>query len=246
MIDEFQDIDPPQYRLMEVLSAYHKNLFIVGDPDQTIYTWRGADVRFLLEFDTRFKGTKTILMNENYRSSPQILAAVNSLIDHNRNRIRKALSANCPEGLPVQARIGRTPADEAEHIADRMEKLHEEGVPWEDMTLLYRSHYLARSAEEELTRREIPYTLYGGAGFFDRAEVRTALSYLRFLAYEDDLAFARIVNVPKRNMGRRRMEFLEQYASAHGCTLYNALRATLDDEIFKGTQAARFVEGGAR
>ena len=241
MIDEFQDIDPPQYRLMQALCGYHHNLFIVGDPDQTIYTWRGADVRFLLDFDKQFPGTKTIMMMENYRSTPQILAAANSLIAKNRTRIPKDLIPTLPEGpLPLCHHAPNSEA-EAEWMAFQMWELHDKGVAFRDMAVLYRAHYLTNKLEEVFRKRKLPYALYSGVPFFGRREVKDALSYLRMVAYRDDLSFARIANVPKRNLGQRRMRFLRDYAAAQSCSLYDALRRNLEDEIFKGTRAAAFV-----
>lgn len=241
MIDEFQDIDGIQYELMEALCGYHKNLFIVGDPDQTIYTWRGADVRYLLDFDKRFPGTKTIMMTENYRSTPQILAAANSLIAKNRSRIEKALIPTLPDGDTVLCHHAKSAEAEAEWLALQMTALHDAGVPYRDMAVLYRAHYVTRTVEEVFLKRKLPYTIYSGVQFFGRAEIKDALSYLRMIAYKDDLSFRRVVNVPKRNMGRRRMEFLESAAAKYRCTLYEALLRTLEDDIFKGTKAARFV-----
>ena len=241
MIDEFQDIDEPQYRLMQVLCGYHQNLFIVGDPDQTIYTWRGADVRYLLDFDRQFPGTKTIMMMSNYRSTPQILAAANSLIAHNRTRIPKDLIPTLPDGpLPLCHHAPNAEA-EAEQIAFQMLELRDRGVPFREMAVLYRAHYLTNKLEEVLRKREIPYALYSGVPFFGRKEIKDVLSYLRMVAYRDDLSFARIANVPKRNLGRRRMQFLRDFAAAQGCSLYDALRRNLEEELFKGTGAARFV-----
>ena len=242
MIDEFQDIDALQYRLMEVLCAYHQNLFIVGDPDQTIYTWRGADIRFLLNFDKEYPSAKTIMMMENYRSTPQILAAANSLIDKNAHRIKKNLLPRLPDGESVLCHHARSSEEEAEWMAFQMLQNHDRGVPFRDMTVLYRAHYVTRTIEEVLQRRKIPYSIYSGVQFFARAEIKDALSYLRMIAYKDDLSFRRVVNVPRRNMGERRMRFLGEYAEEHGCTLYDALRRNLDNEIFRGTRAAGFVE----
>ncbi len=241
MIDEFQDIDGLQYELMEVLCAYHHNLFIVGDPDQTIYTWRGANVKYLLDFDTQFPGTKTVMMMENYRSTPQVLAAVNSLISKNRTRIKKELIPTLPDGESVLYHHAKTVQAEAEWMASRMLELHDQGISFRDMTILYRAHYVTRTVEEVLLARKIPYTIYSGVQFFGRMEIKDALSYLRMIAYKDDLSFRRVVNAPKRNMGRRRMKFLEETAAQYGCSLYDALLRTLDNDIFKGTKAARFV-----
>ena len=241
MIDEFQDIDQLQYRLMEVLCDYHKNLFIVGDPDQTIYTWRGANVKYLLDFDRQYPTTKTILMMENYRSTPQILAAANALIGRNHNRIPKQLKAMLPDGESVLCHHARTAEDEAEWLAFQMHEMHDRGVPFGKMAVLYRAHYVTRAVEETLQKRKIPYTIYSGVQFFGRAEVKDALSYLRMIALQDDLSFRRIVNIPKRNIGQSRTKLLEEYAAAHGCTLYQALQKLLDDESFQRTKARQFV-----
>lgn len=241
MIDEFQDIDGLQYRLMKVLCGHHRNLFVVGDPDQTIYTWRGANVRYLLDFDKDFPGTKTILMVENYRSSPQILAAANSLIEKNSSRMAKELVPHCPDGAAVECHPGKTAAEEARWIAGRIQQLHEEGWDYRDITILYRAHYVTRTVEEALLAEKIPYTIYSGVQFFGRAEIKDALSYLRMIAYQDDLSFLRIANVPRRNLGERRMRFLRESADRQGCTLYQALTAALEDPVFQGTKARQFV-----
>ncbi len=241
MIDEFQDIDSLQYELMEALCGYHKNLFIVGDPDQTIYTWRGADVKYLLDFDKNHPGTRTILMMENYRSTPQILAAANSLIDKNKHRIKKELIPVLPGGESVLYHHARSAEEEAEWIAFQIRELHDRGVPFKDAAVLYRAHYVTRTIEEVFQKRKLPYCIYSGVQFFNRLEIKDALSYLRMIAYKDDLSFRRVANTPKRNLGQRRMRFLQDYADANACTLYEALCRTLEDELFKGTKAARFV-----
>ena len=241
MIDEFQDIDYLQYELMEVLCAWHKNLFVVGDPDQTIYTWRGADGSYLLDFDKKFPGTKTIMMMENYRSTPQILAAANSLIAKNTKRIPKELLPMLPDGGPVVCHFADRQDAEAKWISEEIKRLHEAGMPYSEITLLYRAHYVTRAIEQVFLQEKIPYTIYSGVQFYDRMEIKDALCYLRMIVYKDDLSFRRIVNAPKRNMGKRRMEFLQDYAEQHSCTLYQALQATLEDPVFKGTKAGQFV-----
>ncbi|MCR5736635.1 MAG: UvrD-helicase domain-containing protein [Eubacterium sp.] len=241
MIDEFQDIDQIQYQLMSVLCAYHKNLFIVGDPDQTIYSWRGADSRYLLEFERNFPGTKTIMMMENYRSTPEILAVANSLVEKNHTRIKKDLIPLLENGERVICHHGKTAAEEAEWIADEITELLRHGKRYGDITVLYRAHYVTRTLEEVFLKREIPYTIYSGVQFFNRMEIKDALSYLRMIAYQDDLSFARIVNVPKRNIGQRRMRLLQEYAQEHQCSLYQALKENVEDEVLKGTGAKKFI-----
>lgn len=241
MIDEFQDIDELQYKLMSVLCGYHKNLFIVGDPDQTIYTWRGANVRYLLDFDKIFPSVKTIMMMQNYRSTPQIVSVVNDLIDKNKFRIKKNLMPTIADGMKVICHHADTSEREAMWIAEQIQALHGEGTSYREITVLYRAHYITRIVEEVFLREKIPYAIYSGVQFFNRMEIKDALAYLRLIAYKDDLAFLRVVNVPKRNLGERRIKFLQEYAVKHQCSLYISLETNLDNEIFKGTKAAQFV-----
>lgn len=242
MIDEFQDIDPLQYELMQALCAYHKNLFIVGDPDQTIYTWRGADVKYLLDFERNFPNVKTIMMMKNYRSTPEILSAANSLIDKNTIRMKKELIPMLPQGERPVYTHNKTTDTEAETIAARIKGLNEAGVPYGDIAVLYRAHYAARTIEEGLMKAEIPYTIYSGVQFFDRVEIKDALSYMRMVVYKDDLSFLRIVNTPRRNIGQKRMRFLTEYVEKNACSLYEALDRNADEPLFAGTQAKRFIK----
>lgn len=241
MVDEYQDIDDLQYRLMKALCPMHGNLFVVGDPDQTIYTWRGASVKFILNFEKDFPNVRTIMMNDNYRSTPQILAAANHLISKNKNRVAKNLIAQNPDGaLPVYHHAD-TNQQEAEWIANEIRNLTDRGVPFHDIAILYRAHYLSRELEDVFLKREIPYSIYSGVQFYGRMEIKDALSYLRMVIYQDDLSFLRICNVPKRNLGERRMAFLKEYALQNHCSLYQSLLRTLDNDIFKGTKAKHFV-----
>jgi len=241
MIDEYQDIDELQYRLMKVLCGYHKNLFIVGDPDQTIYTWRGASVKYILDFDKEFPGARTIMMMENYRSTPQIVAVANSLIEKNRARIKKALHPLKPDGLPVIYHHAKTAEEEAQWIASQIKSLADLGVSYGGIAVLYRAHFVSRPLEEVFIREQLPYTIYSGVPFFGRKEIKDALSYLRLIAYRDDLSFLRVANTPKRNLGERRLAFLQKYSSEHACSLYTALECSIDDELFKNTKAKRLL-----
>ena len=241
MVDEFQDIDDLQYRLLKVLAAHHGNLFVVGDPDQTIYTWRGANGRFLMDFDQHFPGAKTIPMVKNYRSTPEILSAVNSLIAKNHNRIKKDLLPVRETGaMPVCHHASNT-KEEARWIAARIADLTADGMKPSDIAVLYRAHYVTRALEDALIDAKIPYVIYSGTPFFARREIKDALSYLRMAVYKDDLSFRRVANLPKRNLGQKRMAFLEEIAEKENCTLYQALQKNLDNEIFKRTKAKDFV-----
>jgi len=250
MIDEFQDIDKPQYDLMKVLADYHRNLFVVGDPDQTIYTWRGADIAYLLNFDEEFKGTQTIMMNENYRSTPEVLNVANDLIDKNRNRTKKDLLPMRGHGDRSSVYFADNSDDEADFIASEITRLvnsSEEGngtpgkPEYRDITILYRSHFLTRPIEQAFLANKIPYTIYSGVQFYDRVEIKVAMSYLRMLVSGDDLAFRYVVNVPKRNIGERRMKHLEEIAEKESITLFRALKEHIDDAIFNGTKAREFI-----
>lgn len=241
MIDEFQDIDPPQYQLMRVLCGYHGNLFIVGDPDQTIYTWRGARVEYLLNFDQEFANVHTVMMNDNYRSTPQIVAAVNSLIDKNTVRIRKSLYPNRTDGPGVRVLHGENPEDEAAKLARAVAALIKQGVARRDIAVLYRARHLTRPVEDALIQAKIPYHIYGSVQFFARKEIKDALAYMRMAVCRDDLSFLRTVNTPKRNVGKSRVERIRGYAAAHGCTLYQALQALADTPEFAGTKAHAYI-----
>ena len=241
MVDEFQDIDKDQYALAEILSGYHNNLFVVGDPDQTIYTWRGADVNFILEFETRHPNTKTIYLNTNYRSTPQILTASNALIDKNRNRLKKQLTAARSDGRKPLYYHGKTSQLEADWITANMCALHDGGMTFADMGVLYRAHYVSRAIEESLIRNKIPYVLYSGVEFYKRKEIKDILCYLRMIYSGDDISFLRTVNEPRRGIGRTRIAALKEYAQLNGCSLYTALTANLETELFRRSRAREYV-----
>ncbi len=243
MIDEFQDIDMIQYEMMKALCPYHNNLFVVGDPDQTIYTWRGADIRYLLEFDKNFPGVRTIMMNRNYRSTAEILHVANSLISKNQNRMKKTLipGREMPPAVEPTYYHALSAEDEAEWIENKIRELSAQ-YKLSDIAILYRAHYLSRPIEEVFQREKIPYTLNSGVPFFDRAEIKDSLSYLRMIAYKDDLSFLRIVNTPKRNIGERRIKFLQEFVATNGGSLYEALKLCAGDELFANTKAREFID----
>ncbi len=241
MVDEFQDVSPMNYELAEILSGYHKNLFIVGDPDQTIYSWRGADIKYILDFDKVHEGTKTIKLNKNYRSTPEILNAANSLIEKNTRRIPKELVATREgNGLPVYSH-SKTSKDEAAWIAKQIKQLVNDGAKYSDIAILYRAHFVSRGLEEVFVKEKIPYVLYSGVEFYKRKEIKDILSYVRMLVSGDDLSFVRVVNEPKRNIGKKRMTFLTEYARQNNCSLYTALKENMDNKLISSTRADEFV-----
>ena len=242
MVDEFQDVSGNQYALAEILSGYHRNLFIVGDPDQTIYTWRGARIEYILEFDKNHENTQTIFLDTNYRSTPDILAVSNSLIEKNRNRLPHRLVAVKPsEARPLYVH-SRTTGDEAQWVTNEIKRLVEAGTKYSDIAVLYRSHFVSRSIEEAFIKTKIPYILYSGTEFYKRKEIKDVLAYLRMVAYADDLSFRRVINEPKRNFGKKRMSMLKSYCETHRCSLYSGLQDLLEEKTVKSTGASAFVE----
>ncbi|MBQ7637450.1 MAG: UvrD-helicase domain-containing protein [Clostridia bacterium] len=242
MVDEYQDIDDIQYRLMRALCGKHGNLFIVGDPDQTIYTWRGANVKYIMDFENDFPDVKTVTLNRNYRSTPEIIAAANSLIEKNKRRVKKELVSCGENGEKPVYHHAKTNRLEAERLAYEIEELRDKGIKLSDIAILYRAHHQSRMLEEVFIKREIPYVIFSGTQFFERKEIKDALSYLRMIIYKDDLSFIRIANRPKRNVGEKRMKFLKGFAAENGCSLYEALKMNAEEELFRGTGARRFIE----
>jgi len=241
MVDEFQDIDKDQYALAEILAGYHNNLFVVGDPDQTIYTWRGADVKFILEFNSRHENVKTLYLNRNYRSVPQILAASNALISKNHARLKKQLTPIRPDFKKPLYFHAKTNQLEADWVTANMRALHEGGTPYSAMGVLYRAHYVSRAVEESLIRNKIPYVLYSGVEFYKRKEIKDILCYLRMIYIGDDISFLRTVNEPRRGVGRTCIAALKEYAELNKCTLYEALCANLETVLFRRSKALEFV-----
>ena len=178
-IDEFQDVSGEQYKLARLLSGLHGNLFIVGDPDQTIYSWRGADVGFFLNFPSLFKGARTVVLDKNYRSVPPLLDACNSLIAHNADRLEKKLVAVKTGGSAPVHFHARSRREECEWIAQNILGLRQRGIPLGDIAVLYRGNYMSRPVEEALLRKKVPYRVYGGVAFYRRKEIKDALAYLR-------------------------------------------------------------------
>lgn len=241
MVDEFQDVGRLEYALANILSGYHKNLFVVGDPNQTIYSWRGADIKRIEDFHKTHIGTTTIKLYKNYRSTPEILNAANSLISKNTIVIPNEIVSMRKENVLSVYSHSKTTWEEAGWIVRQIKLLAEKGVKYSEIAILYRAHYVSRSIEEVFLKEKIPYILYSGTEFYKRKEIKDIISYMRMVAFVDDLSFRRVVNEPKRNIGKRRMSFLEEYADAHSCSLYNALKDNLEDSLFIKTGAGEFV-----
>ena len=226
-VDEFQDIDKWQYTLIKQLSTYHDNVYVVGDPDQTIYTWRGADVNIIVNFDKDFKDTKTIILNQNYRSTNNILEGANSLIKNNKARVPKDLFSNNGDGEKI---IHKTLVDEtreAYYVVEKAMEAKNKGMSYSDMAVLYRSNYLSREIEKVLIENRIPYVIYGGIRFYERMEVKDILSYLRLIVTGDDLAFQRVINQPKRGLGPKSIDAIFDIAKSEKITMYEVIKQGL-------------------
>lgn len=241
MVDEFQDVSKRQYDLARMLAGKHGNLFIVGDPDQTIYTWRGAHVRLFLDFDKTYPSARTIALTTNYRSTPEILAASNALIEKNVVRFPKTLVAVKESGRRAYFHHARSEREEADWIAKQIEVLHGGGVPLGDIAVLYRAHYLTRALEERFVENGLPYKIFSGTAFYERKEIKDVICYLRMVTAGDDPAFLRTVNVPARKIGKKKLDALKDYAEQRNLSLYRALKENLGTDLLKGTQAARYV-----
>lgn len=241
MVDEFQDVSKRQYELADMLSGYHGNLFVVGDPDQTIYSWRGADVKFFLEFHLKHKGTTTIIMDSNYRSKAPIIMGSNSLIEKNNQRIEKTLVPVKDGGNKIAYYHGATVQAEAEWISSEIEKLMQQGYNYENIAVLYRAHHVSRKIEELFLQKKIPYVIYSGVEFYGRKEIKDILAYLKMLLNQDDVSFIRTVNEPRRNMGKKRMELISTYAKNHDCSLYESLKQNMDHELIVKSKAGEYV-----
>ena len=231
MVDEYQDIDGQQYQLADLLSSYHKNLFVVGDPDQTIYGWRGADVNRILDFDKSHENTKTILLQNNYRSTPSILKVPDTVIKNNKFRIEKVLRPVRVGGKTPVFYHAKNTREEAKWIVECIQNAVQSagGMHYKDIAVLYRMHSQSRSVEEALMSENIPYKVYSGVGFYQRKEIKDIICYLRMLVYADDLSFLRTVNTPKRQFGPRKISILQAFADARGVGLYEALLEIVSD-----------------
>lgn len=242
MCDEFNDVDERQYNILKILSGYHKNLMIVGDPDQTIYSWRGSNVDYIINFTKEFENVQDIIMNTNYRSVPSILKVANSLIINNKKRIDKDLVSSRLSGKKVIYNSLANSQDEAKWIVEQIEKLANNGENLSDIAVLYRNNKISRDIEEQLINRNINYYIYKGIDFYSRKEIKFILSYLRFILYEKDIDFEEIINVPKRGIGEKTRDSLKKYAKENNCSLYKALKYNIENGQFKKKDAKSFIE----
>jgi DNA helicase-2/ATP-dependent DNA helicase PcrA len=225
MIDEYQDTNELQLKLIQKLCTAHNNICVVGDDDQSIYGWRGAHIRNIMEFDDDFKGASIFKLEENYRSRAPILKTANALIEHNRSRLGKKLIATRGSGDDVSTLNSNDENEEARKIAIKVQKLLDSGVSASEIAILYRVNVLSRSIEDGLNRAGIGYKLVGGVRFYDRAEIKDLISYIRVITNNhDDFSFKRIVNKPKRGLGKASVDKIELAAHAKGSSIFEYLK----------------------
>ena len=225
MIDEYQDTNELQLKLLQKLCSNHSNICVVGDDDQSIYGWRGAHIRNIMEFDSDFKGANVFKLENNYRSREPILKVANALIEHNRSRLGKKLIATRGSGDDVTILNSNDENEEARKIAQKVTKLLDSGVPANNIAVLYRVNVLSRSIEEGLNRAGVAYKLVGGLRFYDRAEIKDLISYIRVITnFHDDFSFKRIVNKPKRGLGKASIEKIELAAHAKSSSIFEYIK----------------------
>lgn len=237
-VDEFQDVDDLEYRLIKLLSN-HAIVCVVGDPDQTIYSFRGANVNYILDFDKDFRPAKTIILDQNYRSTGNILQISNCLIRKNKNRLEKNLYTESSNGPEIIHFLGKSEVEEANYICNQINEIINkvEGVNYRNFAILYRANYLSRTIEQELIHQQIDYRIFGGLKFFNRKEIKDALSYLRLMENGDDLSFERIINVPSRGIGTKTLDKIRFKSVEYGITMYDAL--SLHSEEIKLSSKAK-------
>ena len=242
-VDEMQDSSEKQFELVSLLSQYHKNFFVVGDPDQTIYEWRGAKPEFLVDFDKLFVDSKTIIMNQNYRSTPNILNLGNHIIKNNKIRVDKDMFTQNAEGVEVVHFHGQNDYEEGLWIANEIKKLvADETCKHSDFAILYRANHISRSIEQSLIRENIPYSVFGGIRFFERKEIKDVLSYLRLIEFGDDFSFLRVVNTPSRGLGKKFIENVAKIAEKENISLYSALKENISQKNLSRKGAIEFIE----
>ena len=246
MIDEYQDTNHAQYLLAKLLASHWKNIAVVGDADQSIYAWRGADIQNILDFEKDYPNCTSIKLEQNYRSTKIILDAANAVIENNEGRPKKNLWTDKTEGAKIQHFTAQSEHEEAAFIGDTIAKKHDiHGVPYGDMAILYRTNAQSRVLEEALIKRALPYTMVGGTKFYDRKEIKDVLAYLRVLYNPfDDLSLLRIINVPKRSIGATTVAKLQDYARANGTSLFMTLTQLHLVDSIKGKTKEKLEEFG--
>lgn len=230
LVDEYQDTNHAQYVLVNLLAACHRNLCVVGDPDQSIYGWRGANLHNILNFKKDYPEAVEVKLEENYRSTKIILEAANQVIRHNRQRFPKTLWTSKTEGEPITVYSGETERDEGSYVAERILEMHRQGRPYRSFAVFYRTHAQSRVLEEAMIRSNIPYRIIGGLRFYQRKEIKDLMAYLKLVNNPaDNLSLQRIINVPSRGIGESTWKRLEEHANHQGLSYYQAIPGLLSD-----------------
>jgi DNA helicase-2/ATP-dependent DNA helicase PcrA len=235
LVDEFQDTNTIQYAWIRVLAGGKDNILVVGDDDQSIYGWRGAKIENIQKFTSDFPNSETIKLEQNYRSTGTILNAANALIDKNPGRLGKNLWTDSGNGEPISLYAGFNEIDEARYIVSRLKDWSNQGNPYKEAAILYRSNAQSRVLEEALLRSQVPYRIYGGQRFFERAEIRNALAYMRLISFRDaDASFERVVNTPTRGIGDKSVAMIRNVARAENISMWQASTKLLSGGSLKG------------
>lgn len=243
MVDEYQDTNHAQYEITKLLAAKHQNIMVVGDDDQSIYSWRGADIRNILEFESDYPAAHTVKLEENYRSTGTILAAANAVVANNMHRKQKRLFTSAGDGDKINVYMASDERDEGRWIAAEIEHNRAEGISYEDMAIFYRTNAQSRTVEDMLLRAGVPYRIVGGTRFFDRAEIRDVMAYLTLLVNPaDDIAAKRVINVPRRGIGKTTIEYIDAAARMTGMPFMLAAELCVADERLQ--MRARTALGG--
>ncbi len=225
MVDEYQDTSKAQYELIKILAKEHQNICVVGDDDQSIYGWRGADIRNILEFEKDYDNVHVVKLEQNYRSTQIILDAANTVISNNIERKRKRLWSEKKEGELIKIQVAQDEIEESDFVADMIAKIsREQNRSYKDFAVLYRANAQSRSVEDALNRSQIPYNIYGGTKFYERKEIKDLIAYLRVIQNpQDDISIKRIINIPRRGIGLRTIEKIEDRASLKQESIYSVL-----------------------
>jgi DNA helicase-2/ATP-dependent DNA helicase PcrA len=234
MVDEYQDTNHIQYLLVQMLAKAHRNLCVVGDEDQSIYSWRGADIKNILDFEKDFPEAKVVKLEENYRSTKNIVDAATQVIKNNTERKDKTLFTANPEGDLIRIREERSEYDEGRFVVKQIQALMAEGDgSYSDFAIFYRTNAQSRVLEEQLRSNSIAYKIIGGVRFYERMEIKDILAYLKLsLNPADDISFKRVINTPARGIGKTTLEKLDEFAFANKLNLFEAARAACDQRLF--------------
>lgn len=242
LVDEVQDNSENEWRISQKMSEINGNLFVVGDPDQSIYQWRGAAPQLLVDMDKTYPDLKTIFLDRNYRSLQSILTASNNLIKNNEQRLEKKMKATRKGDSTVWWHHAASEKDEGVWIAKKIKEFRGKNVPYSEIAVLYRASYSSRSIEQALIKEKIPYVVYGGVRFFEREEIKDTTAYIKLIELDDDLSFLRIINKPRRGLGPAFIDTVKQIAAENGCSLFEALSSNLSQNKLDRDEARKFCK----